>query len=54
MTVYCIDTEAQEGSTMKERNYVVKHAIKYSRAATFVDRKKAAKKGHTKHKPTHL
>ena len=54
MTVYCIYTEAQEGNTMKERNLVAKHARQFNKAATFVDRKKAAKKGHTKHKPTHL
>jgi len=39
---------------MKDRNYVAKHARQFNKAAVFVDRKKAAKKGHTKHKSTHL
>lgn len=35
---------------MKDRNYVAKHARSYNKAAVFVDRKQAAKKGYTKHK----
>jgi hypothetical protein len=31
-------------------NYVAKNAHKYNRATTFVDRKKRASKGYTKHK----
>lgn len=33
-----------------KHNFVAKHARTVNKAATFVDRKKAAKKGHTKHK----
>jgi len=35
---------------MKARNYVVKHALQFSKAATFTDRKKNTKRGYTKHK----
>jgi hypothetical protein len=31
-------------------NFVAKHANKFNKAATFTDRKKAAKKGYAKHK----
>jgi hypothetical protein len=31
-------------------NLVAKHARKYNKAAVYTDRKKAQKKGHTKHR----
>lgn len=33
-----------------QNNLVAKHAHKYNTARTFVDRKRAQKKGYTKHK----
>lgn len=35
---------------MKQRNFVAKHAATYNKAATHIDRKKAAKAGKMKHK----
>lgn len=35
---------------MKDRNYVAKHARQFNKAAVFTDRKRAAKKGYSKHK----
>lgn len=34
----------------KPNNYVAKHAKQYNKAAVHTDRKKAQKKGYTKHK----
>ena len=34
----------------KERNLVAKYARQYNKAHTMMDRKKAAKRGHIKHK----
>ena len=39
---------------MKQRNLVAKNASKFNAAATFVDRKKDAKKGKRKHKQKYL
>ena len=38
---------------MKDRNLVAKHARQFNKAATFVDRKRAAKKGYTKHRKSY-
>ena len=35
---------------MKPNNFVAKHANKYNRSAVQIDRKKAQKRGATKHK----
>ena len=35
---------------MQHRNLVAKHARKFNKAHVMVDRKKAAKRGHRKHK----
>jgi hypothetical protein len=35
---------------MKTRNTVAKHARTFNQARTFTDRKKAVKRGYTKHK----
>ena len=39
---------------MKQRNLVAKNARKFNTAATFIDRKKEAKKGKRKHKQKFL
>jgi len=36
------------------KNPVAKHARTFNKAAVHMDRKKAAKRGSTKHKPKHL
>jgi hypothetical protein len=35
---------------MNNRNYVAKNALKYNKAVTHTDKKKAIKKGYSKHK----
>jgi len=35
---------------MKQRNYVHKHALKYNKACTHIDKKKQTKQGYNKHK----
>jgi hypothetical protein len=35
---------------MKARNYVAKHAKQFNKAAVFADRKRAVKKGYSKHR----
>jgi hypothetical protein len=35
---------------MKARNYVVKHALQFNKAATHQDRKRNSKRGYTKHR----
>jgi len=37
---------------MKANNLVAKHARTFNKSAVMVDRKKAARKGYTKHKKT--
>ena len=39
---------------MKTNNLVAKHARQFNKAAVYRDRKKAAKKGYTKHKKSYI
>ena len=38
---------------MKQRNPVAKHSRQFNKAATHIDRKAAAKRGYSKHKPAY-